>query len=154
MELVELQNQCWYCFGPDVKVGRTSKQIMWNMCCFAFQTRGRTPNTLPGRDLQMERWPSGGRVYQVTHTVHYCSWVIRCTFLSFTFVVIYLCCSPATALRIEHKLIWCFLSVWPARRCLQAQFISSHLELVAYLQLEYCNEEMWRIKFIRLQPSR
>lgn len=118
------------------------------MCFFVLQMRGRTPNTLPGLDLQMERWPSGGRAYQVSQT-HIMEFVLCDPFrpiLSFPSLLVLLCWIPPaepistpmkiTALKIERRVSWCFLSVWPAGSCLQSQFISSHLELVAYLQLE------------------
>lgn len=37
------------------------------VCFSVLQMRGRTPNTRLGRELRMWRWPSGGRVFQVTH---------------------------------------------------------------------------------------
>ena len=123
--------------------------------------RGRTPNTPPGRDLQMERWPSGGRVSQVTR--RYLGWVhvVLCDLFYPPPSVLLgsaLCGSSSWANkhpdednrpenRTRTNTSWCFLSVWPAGRCLQSQFISSHLELVAYLQLvsERCNQNFCNI---------
>lgn len=124
------------------------------VCLFVLQMRGRTPNTLPGRDLQMERWPSGGRVYQVTHIhgpvrVHFVLCDLSSPSSLFCCLLVLLCVKHTVkimGLKIERTQTSancrCFISVWPAWRCLQSQFISSHLELMAYLQLvsERCNQ--------------
>lgn len=129
------------------------------VCFFVFQMRGRTPNTRPGRELRMERWPSGGRVYQVTHT-HimllwsslFCPlWSIH-SFLPRSLLVLLCVIPPAglistqmkiRALKIEHTptsaevLYPCYL-----REDAYSRSLSPHLELVAYFQVlsERCSQ--------------
>lgn len=86
-------------------------------CLLVFQMKGRTPNTPPGRDLQMERWPSGDRVSQVT------------TPKSPPAELVNTAESGARSQRADvSRLVTC------TGRCLQSQFVSSHLEPVAYFR--------------------
>lgn len=61
--MLNIQNLVYH--WEDIGGISLSQQINKRVCFFVFQMRGHTANTRLGQELQMERWPSGGKVYQV-----------------------------------------------------------------------------------------